>query len=44
MYHDAIVQMDKLFWNLYESFVHNSSDLTVVDKFSYLLSIIDGAT
>ena len=31
------------FWDSYESAVHNSPDLTEVEKFNYLRSLLDGA-
>ena len=30
------------FWDLYESAIHNSTDLSAIDKFTYLRSLLEG--
>lgn len=30
------------FWDSYESAIHNSADLSAVDKFTYLQSLLEG--
>ena len=33
----------KLFWEIFESTVHNNMQLTIIDKFNYLVSLLEGS-